>query len=68
MYQKSILPNGLRVLTSSMPHTRSVAISIYIGAGSRYETDPQAGISHFLEHMLFKGTKKRRDRKTSPAP
>ncbi len=59
MYQKSILPNGLRVLTSSMPHTRSVAISIYIGAGSRYETDPQAGISHFLEHMLFKGTKKR---------
>ena len=59
MYQKSILPNGLRVLTSSMPHTPSVAISIYIGAGSRYETDPQAGISHFLEHMLFTGTKKR---------
>ncbi len=59
MFEKSVLPNGLRVLTSSMPHTRSVSTSLYIGAGSRYESDSQAGISHFVEHMLFKGTEKR---------
>jgi len=44
-----------------MPHTRSVAISIYVGAGSRYETPREAGISHFLEHLTFKGTAKRPD-------
>jgi len=42
-----------------MPHTRSVCISIFIGTGSRYETDPEAGVSHFIEHLLFKGTQKR---------
>ncbi|MEE8442818.1 MAG: pitrilysin family protein, partial [Dehalococcoidia bacterium] len=42
-----------------MPHTRSVSICVFIGAGSRYEEDASAGISHFLEHMLFKGTPKR---------
>jgi predicted Zn-dependent peptidase len=41
-----------------MPHTRSVTVSFYIGAGNRYETEPTAGISHFVEHMLFKGTQK----------
>ena len=58
-YQRTTLPNGLRVLTACMPHTHSVAISVYVGAGSRYERDDEAGISHFLEHMLFKGTEKR---------
>ena len=57
MYQRSVLDNGLPVLTSSMPHTRSVTIAIFIGAGSRYESDEIAGVSHFLEHLLFKGTK-----------
>jgi predicted Zn-dependent peptidase len=42
-----------------MPHTRSVAISIYVGAGSRYETPAESGISHFIEHLCFKGTVKR---------
>jgi predicted Zn-dependent peptidase len=42
-----------------MPHTRSVAVSIYVGAGSRYETAHNAGISHFIEHLCFKGTQKR---------
>lgn len=42
-----------------MPHTRSVTVSFYVGAGNRYETEPIAGASHFLEHMLFKGTAKR---------
>ena len=59
MYQKSVLDNGLRVLTANMPHTHSVCVSIFIGAGSRYETDAEAGISHFIEHLLFKGTPKR---------
>lgn len=59
IYSKSILPGGLRVLSSTMPHTYSVAVSLYVGAGSRYETPPESGVSHFIEHMLFKGTEKR---------
>jgi predicted Zn-dependent peptidase len=59
MFDKTVLPNGLRVVSSSLPHTRSVSISIFLGAGSRYESDEIAGVSHFLEHMLFKGTKRR---------
>jgi predicted Zn-dependent peptidase len=59
LYQKTTLDNGLRLITSVMPHTRSVCISIFIGTGSRYESGDEAGISHFIEHMLFKGTDKR---------
>ena len=59
MYQKTTLDNGLRIITAAMPETRSVSISIFMGVGSRYETDAQAGISHFIEHMCFKGTPRR---------
>ena len=59
MYQEIVLDNGLRVLSNYMPHTRSVSICVFVGAGSRYEKDAQAGISHYLEHMLFKGTYRR---------
>jgi predicted Zn-dependent peptidase len=59
LHQKTTLDNGLRVITANMPHTRSVSICIFIGVGSRYETEPEAGISHFIEHILFKGTQKR---------
>jgi len=59
LYQKTTLDNGLRVITATMPHTRSVSICIFIGVGSRYETEAQAGISHFIEHLCFKGTQKR---------
>ena len=59
MYEKVILDNGLRLVTAAMPHTRSVAINFFIGTGSRYETEKQAGISHFIEHVCFKGTTKR---------
>ncbi len=59
MYQKSTLDNGLRIVTSSMPQTRSVSISFFIGTGSRYEADAHAGISHFIEHLCFRGTEKR---------
>jgi predicted Zn-dependent peptidase len=61
LYSKRRFANGLRLVTAPMPHTRSVAISIYIGAGSRYETAEDAGVSHFLEHLCFKGTAKRPD-------
>jgi predicted Zn-dependent peptidase len=57
-YEKITLDNGLRLVMECMPHTRSVAINFFIGTGSRYETDEQAGISHFIEHMCFKGTEK----------
>jgi len=59
LYQKTTLDNGLRIITATMPHTRSVSICIFIGVGSRYETEAQAGISHFIEHLHFKGTPKR---------
>ena len=57
MFERSVLDNQLRVLTSTMPHTRSVSIVICVGAGSRYEPEDKAGLSHFLEHLPFKGTK-----------
>lgn len=59
MHESTTLENGLRILTAPMPHTRSVSISFYVGAGSRYETAPVAGLSHFVEHMLFKGSSTR---------
>ena len=59
MYERTVLPNGLRVLSSTMPHTRSVSVGIFVGAGSRYEDEVAAGASHYLEHVLFKGTERR---------
>ncbi len=58
-FYKSTLANGLRIITAPMPHTRSVSVSAYVGAGSRYERPVEAGISHFVEHLCFKGTEKR---------
>ncbi len=58
-FQKTTLPNGLRVTTCEMPLTRSVSVNVYVGVGSRYESDERAGVSHFIEHMLFKGTERR---------
>lgn len=59
MFQRTTLENGLRAITSPMPETRSVTVTFYIGAGNRYESDALAGVSHFVEHMLFKGSRKR---------
>lgn len=56
MYDKTVLDSGLRIVTAPMPHTRAVSVGFFVGTGSRYETDAQAGISHFIEHMCFKGT------------
>jgi predicted Zn-dependent peptidase len=58
LYQKTTLDNGLRVLVSSMPHTHSVCVAIFIGVGSRYESEEEAGTSHFIEHICFRGTQR----------
>ncbi len=58
-YERTVLDNGLRVLTSTLPYTNAVSINFLFGAGSRYESDELAGASHLFEHMLFKGTKSR---------
>src|SRR4029453_13920825 len=59
MIVKEILPNGLTLITESMPHVRSVAIGVWLKRGSRHEREEETGISHFIEHMVFKGTKTR---------
>jgi predicted Zn-dependent peptidase len=56
-YERTTLHNGLRLLTTSIPGTRSASVAFFLAAGSRYEPDHLAGISHFIEHMLFKGSK-----------
>jgi len=56
---RTVLPNGVRVITERMPRVRSVSVGVWIGTGSREETVHQSGISHFIEHMVFKGTKNR---------
>jgi predicted Zn-dependent peptidase len=53
---REVLDNGLRLITEPMPHVRSVTIGVWLTRGSRHETDERAGIAHFVEHMLFKGT------------
>src|SRR3954463_14765826 len=57
--EMTTLANGVRVITEVMPHVRSVSVGIWVGSGSRREIGEQNGISHFIEHMLFKGTTKR---------
>src|SRR5215472_15466624 len=57
--RKTVLPGGLRVVTEFLPSIRSVALGIWVGVGSRDEDIPHAGATHYLEHLLFKGTRKR---------
>jgi predicted Zn-dependent peptidase len=59
LYQKTVLPNGVRVLTERIPHFHSVSTGIWVNVGSRDELNGERGITHFIEHMLFKGTEKR---------
>lgn len=59
MHQKFLLDNNIRLIVNELPHTRSVTTSIYVATGARYEAEPISGISHFIEHMLFKGAAKR---------
>ena len=59
MFFEKTLPSGLRIVGQTMPHLRSVSIGCWVGTGSVKEKEGEAGISHFIEHMLFKGTEKR---------
>ncbi len=59
MYELTTLDNGLRILTVRMPHVQSVSLGFFLGVGSRYESEAVSGASHFIEHMLFKGTERR---------
>jgi predicted Zn-dependent peptidase len=55
-FERSVLANGLRVVSTDMPGARSVAVGLFAGVGSRHEDPPRAGMSHLLEHLVFKGT------------
>lgn len=59
MYQKSILSNGIRIITESLPYVKSVTLGVWLGSGSRSEQSNNHGISHFIEHLMFKGTERR---------
>ncbi|MDQ1628341.1 MAG: hypothetical protein QOI54_2085 [Actinomycetota bacterium] len=59
LVRHTVLPNGLRIITEAMPTVRSVTVGIWVGVGSRDEAPSLAGASHYLEHLLFKGTKRR---------
>lgn len=59
MFEKTLLDNGVRILTEQRSGTRAVSLGIWVENGSRHEQRPQGGLSHFVEHLLFKGTKRR---------
>jgi predicted Zn-dependent peptidase len=58
-YRKTILPNGIRLVSEWIPHVRSVAVGVWVDTGSRFEPSDRSGISHFIEHLVFKGTESR---------
>lgn len=58
IYNRQVLSNGIRLITIPMKSFESATVMVMVGAGSRYEVEKNSGISHFLEHMAFKGTKK----------
>jgi predicted Zn-dependent peptidase len=56
---KTTLKNGIRIVTKNMPYTHSVSMGVWVNVGARDESEPESGLSHFIEHMIFKGTRKR---------
>ena len=59
MFKRTILDNGIRIVSEKIPYVRSVSIGVWIGTGSRNEDRSNNGISHFIEHMMFKGTEQK---------
>jgi predicted Zn-dependent peptidase len=59
MFNKTVLPNGIRIITEALPHSKVVSVGVWIDVGSRDEHDLNSGSAHFVEHMLFKGTGRR---------
>jgi len=66
-YKVTRLPNGANVATVQMPHMRSVSVGVWTGVGGRHEHEKETGVSHFLEHLLFKGTKRRNAKQITAA-
>src|SRR6476620_9676333 len=66
-FETTRLPNGVRIATASMPCMKSVTVGLWAGVGGRHESARQSGIAHFIEHLLFKGTKRRNARQISEA-
>jgi predicted Zn-dependent peptidase len=62
-YNKTVLPNGIRIISENIPHVQSFSLGFWFDVGSRDENKKNNGITHFIEHMLFKGTKKRSSRR-----
>jgi predicted Zn-dependent peptidase len=60
MHQKTVLPGGLRIVSEYMPHVKSVSLGVWVQNGTRDERPEENGVSHFIEHMMFKGTKRRK--------
>ncbi len=59
LYEKTTLRNGLRVITERMPSVRSISMGVWVDVGSRNETTEESGVSHLIEHVVFKGTRNR---------
>lgn len=59
MHKKTVLPNGIRIVSEEIDHVRSISIGVWVMSGSRYEDNATNGTAHFIEHMLFKGTENR---------
>ena len=59
MYSKTVLDNGLKIISEKIPNYRSISLGIWVNAGSRDEVEEENGISHFIEHMIFRGTDNR---------
>ncbi|MBI5896047.1 MAG: insulinase family protein, partial [Desulfobacterales bacterium] len=59
MPKKTVLPNGIRIVSKKMAHVRSVSMGVWVDVGARDESEHQSGLSHFIEHMIFKGTARR---------
>ncbi|MEF2845994.1 MAG: pitrilysin family protein, partial [Eggerthellaceae bacterium] len=58
-HKTTVLPNGITVITETMPSVRSISLGLWFNVGTRDERADQAGLAHFMEHMMFKGTKSR---------
>lgn len=67
MYKKSVMSNGIRVVSEAVPFIKSVSIGVWVGTGSRWEEDSNHGISHFMEHLMFKATQRRTARDIAEA-
>ena len=66
-FEKTVLPSGLRVVSETIPHVRSASVGVWVGAGSCWEENDNLGISHLIEHLLFKGTTRRSARAIAQA-